>query len=414
MSRISFWVAAMVIIALGQGASGEAGTPASAATRQGAPTLVELGARNCIPCQLMAPIVEELRRDFQGKMRVEFIDVSDKANLAAAGRFGIRLIPTQVFLDAEGKELWRHEGFISRFGILDKLRELGYVFATDAPQPALSRLEPAPPAAGGRDGLCHLCDGPIDPHAQVRIRTDKGEVRLCSPHCYFILYSCLLEDKSGLEQKVTVTDYESCEPVALSAAFFVYGVEAKTGRPWIRAFSGAAKAEKHRQSAGGSLIQYDALQRKELATRCGFCDRAVYPEDAAGVAVGGLHTFGCCSHCALGVAARTGADIQVDQPDRLTGQMVTVKTMGGYVVSVTPKTAVAWLGLRKQPDGSFASAGCFHQGFFASPENLKKWLDQDPSAVGKMISIDQALADKMKLSAEQIAKACKIGQCTPK
>ena len=57
------------------------------------------------------------------------------------------------------------------------------------------------------------------------------------------------------------------------------------------------------------------------------------------------------------------------------------------------------------------SAGCFKQGFFVNQDNLKKWLDARPAMTGRQISIAQALADKMKLSPEQIAKACKLGEC---
>ena len=156
------------------------------------------------------------------------------------------------------------------------------------------------------------------------------------------------------------------------------------------------------------------MQEKELATRCGFCDRAVYAEDAALVKAGGLHTWGCCSHCAMGVAARTGKDIEVHEKDRLTGEKIIVKTFAGQVASLEPATAVAWFGQRQKPDGTWASAGCFHQGFFINAENLKKWVEQNPYETGKLISINQALADKMKLSPEQIQKACKIGECVPK
>jgi hypothetical protein len=116
----------------------------------------------------------------------------------------------------------------------------------------------------------------------------------------------------------------------------------------------------------------------------------------------------------MGVAARTGHDIEVHQPDGLTGEMVVVKTMNGSVASLHPPTAVAWFGLRKKPDGSWASAGCFHQGFFVNEDNLKKWVEQHPCETGKMITIQQALADKMKLTPQQILKACKIGECAPK
>jgi hypothetical protein len=116
----------------------------------------------------------------------------------------------------------------------------------------------------------------------------------------------------------------------------------------------------------------------------------------------------------MGVAARTGKDIEVHQPDGLTGEMVIVKTLGGLVASVEPKTAVAWFGKRKGADGKWVSAGCFHQGFFTTPENLRKWLEAHPFETGEMITIQQSLADKMKLSPQQIQKACKIGECAPK
>jgi hypothetical protein len=116
----------------------------------------------------------------------------------------------------------------------------------------------------------------------------------------------------------------------------------------------------------------------------------------------------------LGVAARTGKDIEVHEKDRLTGQGIIVKTLNGQVVSLEPPTAVAWFGQRQKPDGTWASAGCFHQGFFVNADNLKKWVEQHPYETGRLISINQALADKMKLSPQQIQKACKIGECAPK
>jgi hypothetical protein len=116
----------------------------------------------------------------------------------------------------------------------------------------------------------------------------------------------------------------------------------------------------------------------------------------------------------MGVAARTGKDIEVYQKDGLTGEMIVVKTANGSIASIEPKTAVAWFGLRKNPEGKFVSAGCFHQGFFVNEDNLKKWVEQRPAATGRQISIAQSLEDKMKLNADQIKKACKIGECAPK
>ena len=113
------------------------------------------------------------------------------------------------------------------------------------------------------------------------------------------------------------------------------------------------------------------------------------------------------------MAARTGLDIEVRERDRLTGGEIVVKTLHGRVASLEPATAVAWFGQRRKPDGTWRSAGCFHQGFFANLDNLKKWVEQNPYETGMLISISQALAAKMKLSPQQIQKACKIGECAP-
>jgi len=392
----------------------ETAAPASSPVRTGVPKVIDLGSTECIPCKLMWPTLEAMKKDFAGKLVVEFVDVGQKDNLPMARQYGIRLIPTQIFLAADGKELWRHEGFISRYGILDKFRELGYAFAVSALRPAFSRLETAKADERPKERVCQFCDGTIDAKTLVVVKTDKGDVRLCGPHCYFIMYSCLMEDKTGIEKKVSVTDWATGKPVPMTEAVFLYGLDGKTGRPTVKAFADRSAASKEIQTAGGSIIDWKVLQAKELACRCGFCDRAVYPEDVAAVKIEGVYSWGCCSHCAMGVAARTGKDIEVRQPDRLTGEMIVVKTLGGYVQSTEPGTAVAWFGLRKKPDGSYASAGCFHQGFFTSLDNLKKWAEANPTEAGHSISIDRALGDKMKMSPAQIAKACKMGECAPK
>lgn len=87
------------------------------------PRLVDLGADKCIPCIMMAPILEELREEYKGRLEVTFIDVWK--NPGAGRSYGIRVIPTQIFIDASGRELFRHEGFYSKEDILSKWRELG-------------------------------------------------------------------------------------------------------------------------------------------------------------------------------------------------------------------------------------------------------------------------------------------------
>jgi len=87
------------------------------------PRLLDLGADKCVPCKMMAPILEELKETYAGSLQVEFIDVWK--NPTAAQPYRIRVIPTQIFFSADGTELFRHEGFYSREDILAKWRELG-------------------------------------------------------------------------------------------------------------------------------------------------------------------------------------------------------------------------------------------------------------------------------------------------
>jgi len=90
------------------------------------PKLVDLGAGKCIPCKMMAPILEELKADYSGKLEVVFIDVWK--NSEEGDKYKIKLIPTQIFFDSTGKEKFRHEGFYSREDIMAKWKELGYEF----------------------------------------------------------------------------------------------------------------------------------------------------------------------------------------------------------------------------------------------------------------------------------------------
>ncbi len=87
------------------------------------PRLVDLGAGKCIPCKMMAPILEQLKKEYAGKLAVEFIDVWEKPE--ASEKYNINVIPTQIFYGADGKELWRHEGFLGKEDILAKWGELG-------------------------------------------------------------------------------------------------------------------------------------------------------------------------------------------------------------------------------------------------------------------------------------------------
>jgi len=90
---------------------------------KGMVTMVDLGAKSCIPCKMMAPIMEKLEKDYKDKAAILFIDVWKDPDQAK--RFGIRVIPTQIFYDKQGKEVLRHTGFMSEEAIVAQLKKLG-------------------------------------------------------------------------------------------------------------------------------------------------------------------------------------------------------------------------------------------------------------------------------------------------
>jgi thioredoxin 1 len=91
--------------------------------RSGRPRLLDLGATTCIPCKKMVPVLEELKREYEGKLDVEFVDVWRMPGVA--DQYGVQSIPTQISFDASGKELYRHQGFFAKEEILKKWDELG-------------------------------------------------------------------------------------------------------------------------------------------------------------------------------------------------------------------------------------------------------------------------------------------------
>jgi thioredoxin 1 len=74
-------------------------------------TFIELGSVNCIPCKKMQPVMKAIEQKYGEKVKVLFYDVWTEKQKPYAKKYGIRLIPTQVFLDENGKEFFRHEGF---------------------------------------------------------------------------------------------------------------------------------------------------------------------------------------------------------------------------------------------------------------------------------------------------------------
>ena len=90
---------------------------------KGMVTMIDLGATACIPCKMMAPILVKLEKSYAGKAAIVFIDVwKDRSQ---ARRFKIRAIPTQIFFDKAGKEIYRHVGFMSEKAIIQQLKKMG-------------------------------------------------------------------------------------------------------------------------------------------------------------------------------------------------------------------------------------------------------------------------------------------------
>jgi len=88
-------------------------------------TFIELGSVNCVPCRMMQPVMEKLEKNFPNHLEVLFYDVWTKEEASYAREYSIQVIPTQVFLDASGKEFYRHAGFFPYDEIVEILKQKG-------------------------------------------------------------------------------------------------------------------------------------------------------------------------------------------------------------------------------------------------------------------------------------------------
>jgi len=95
---------------------------AASLPRAGTVTMIDLGAKSCIPCKMMAPILEKLEAEYRGKADVVFIDVWQ--NPDEGKKYGIQAIPTQIFYNKKGEEVGRHQGFLDEKSIRDTLEKL--------------------------------------------------------------------------------------------------------------------------------------------------------------------------------------------------------------------------------------------------------------------------------------------------
>ena len=88
-------------------------------------TFVELGSVKCVPCKMMQPIMKSIEEKYGKDVLVVFYDVWTKEGAPMGEKYGIRGIPTQVFLDENGKEFFRHTGYYPEEEIVKILNSKG-------------------------------------------------------------------------------------------------------------------------------------------------------------------------------------------------------------------------------------------------------------------------------------------------
>lgn len=115
ITRNEAWIEAQKALA--------AENPLDDALASGKPVLADFGRGTCVPCQQIAPILEELSKELEGRVHVLIINTDAFGELVQ--RYEVRIVPTQIFFDASARELYRHKGFMSKEDILAKLEELG-------------------------------------------------------------------------------------------------------------------------------------------------------------------------------------------------------------------------------------------------------------------------------------------------
>lgn len=87
------------------------------------PKLMDLGSTTCTPCKMMMSVLDSLKKDYRGKLAVVFVDIAKDS--AAASKYKIQRIPTQIWFDAKGKEIDRHIGYISKDDIAKTFKKHG-------------------------------------------------------------------------------------------------------------------------------------------------------------------------------------------------------------------------------------------------------------------------------------------------
>ena len=116
-------VTIFIIVMQGFGWAGDLDSMLSKAAKEKKIVMLELGSVGCIPCEQMRPVMSKLSSTYKGKLEVIFVDV--RKDTEPARRFRVFGIPTQVFLDRNGKEFHRHIGYYAYESIVPVLKKAG-------------------------------------------------------------------------------------------------------------------------------------------------------------------------------------------------------------------------------------------------------------------------------------------------
>ena len=122
-ASVCLWGFSLLFVAVIMATGAAMAEDFNAAPVKGMVTMIDLGAKKCIPCKMMAPILAKMEKQYEGKAAIVFIDVW--VHNEQARRFGIRAIPTQIFFDEDGKEKYRHIGFMDEKAIINRLKIMG-------------------------------------------------------------------------------------------------------------------------------------------------------------------------------------------------------------------------------------------------------------------------------------------------
>lgn len=118
MKKNHFNIFVLVLAFIFFGSCAEAKNPESMPNNQNQTnyqiTFIELGSVKCVPCRMMRPIMDEIEKEYAGIVKVVFHDVWTQEGRPMAVKYKVRAIPTQVFLDKDGKEIFRHVGFFPK------------------------------------------------------------------------------------------------------------------------------------------------------------------------------------------------------------------------------------------------------------------------------------------------------------